>query len=102
MRPSFRGRFFPFSNYFDSGRGHDVTLFEKDPCIGGQFNMAKVWYGADVYHASLSRHILFVGSVQIVPGKEEFYETIRYFKKQLELTGLWYLRKCDDTVKGCI
>eukprot|EP01038_Epipyxis_sp_PR26KG_P004747 gene4747-6658_t len=46
-----------------ASRGHNVTLFEKDAMIGGQFNMAKM-----------------------VPGKEEFYETLRYFKKQLELT----------------
>ncbi|MCO5230647.1 MAG: NADPH-dependent 2,4-dienoyl-CoA reductase [Chitinophagales bacterium] len=46
-------------------RGHQVTLFEKDKEIGGQFNMAKM-----------------------IPGKEEFYETIRYFKKQIELTGV--------------
>jgi 2,4-dienoyl-CoA reductase (NADPH2) len=43
-------------------RGHDVTLFDADTEIGGQFNMAKQ-----------------------IPGKEEFYETIRYFKKQIEL-----------------
>jgi len=41
-------------------RGHDVTLFEKDSQIGGQFNMAK-----------------------LVPGKEEFHETLRYFGKML-------------------
>lgn len=46
-------------------RGHDVTLFEKDSVIGGQFNMAK-----------------------LVPGKEEFFETLRYFSKQIELTGV--------------
>lgn len=46
-------------------RGHNVTLFERDHAIGGQFNMAKV-----------------------VPGKEEFYETIRYFNKKLQLTGV--------------
>lgn len=46
-------------------RGHDVTLFDAATEIGGQFNMAKQ-----------------------IPGKEEFYETIRYFKKQLELTGV--------------
>lgn len=46
-------------------RGHHVTLFEGSSEIGGQFNMAKQ-----------------------VPGKEEFYETIRYFKKQIELTGV--------------
>ncbi len=43
-------------------RGHFVTLFDADSEIGGQFNMAKK-----------------------IPGKEEFYETLRYFKRQLEL-----------------
>tara|TARA_R110002050_G_scaffold184238_1_gene317628 strand:+ start:17078 stop:19105 length:2028 start_codon:yes stop_codon:yes gene_type:complete len=43
-------------------RGHEVTLFDADKETGGQFNMAKQ-----------------------IPGKEEFYETIRYFNKQLEL-----------------
>jgi 2,4-dienoyl-CoA reductase (NADPH2) len=46
-------------------RGHDVTLFDAASDIGGQFNVAKQ-----------------------VPGKEEFYETLRYFKKQIELTGV--------------
>ena len=46
-------------------RGHDVTLFEADAEIGGQFNIAKK-----------------------VPGKEEFYETLRYFRKQLDLKGV--------------
>lgn len=46
-------------------RGHHVTLFEADSEIGGQFNIAK-----------------------LVPGKEEFYETLRYFKKQIELKGV--------------
>ncbi len=45
--------------------GHRVTLFDAADEIGGQFNIAKQ-----------------------VPGKEEFYETIRYFKKQLEITGV--------------
>ncbi len=43
-------------------RGHHVTLFDADKEIGGQFNIAKQ-----------------------IPGKEEFYETIRYFNKQIEL-----------------
>lgn len=43
-------------------RGHDVTLFDAHKEIGGQFNIAKQ-----------------------IPGKEEFYETIRYFGKQLTL-----------------
>lgn len=46
-------------------RGHKVTLFEADDKIGGQFNIASQ-----------------------VPGKEEFVETIRYFKRQIELTGV--------------
>lgn len=46
-------------------RGHEVTLFEKNAEIGGQFNMSKR-----------------------IPGKEEFYETLRYFQKQIELTGV--------------
>ena len=46
-------------------RGHDVTLFDAGAEIGGQFNIAKR-----------------------VPGKEEFYETLRYFKRKLEITGV--------------
>ncbi len=46
-------------------RGHMVTLYDADKEIGGQFNVAKQ-----------------------IPGKEEFYETIRYFKKQIELHGV--------------
>ena len=46
-------------------RGFDVTLFDAASEIGGQFNIAKQ-----------------------VPGKEEFYETLRYFGKQIELTGV--------------
>jgi len=46
-------------------RGHDVTLFDGASEIGGQFNIAKQ-----------------------IPGKEEFYETLRYFGKQIELTGV--------------
>lgn len=41
-------------------RGHHVTLFEKSHDVGGQFNLAKK-----------------------IPGKEEFYETLRYFKEEL-------------------
>jgi len=43
-------------------RGHEVILFDNHKEVGGQFNIAKQ-----------------------IPGKEEFYETIRYFNKQLEL-----------------
>ena len=43
-------------------RGHQVTIFEAANQIGGQFNIAKT-----------------------IPGKEEFYETLRYFKRRIEL-----------------
>jgi 2,4-dienoyl-CoA reductase (NADPH2) len=46
-------------------RGHQVELFDKISEIGGQFNVAKQ-----------------------VPGKEEFFETIRYFNKQLALHNI--------------
>ncbi len=46
-------------------RGHQVTLFDSASEIGGQFNVAKQ-----------------------VPGKEEFYETLRYFNRQIELSGI--------------
>ncbi len=46
-------------------RGHKVTLFDASDEIGGQFNLAKM-----------------------IPGKEEFHETIRYFKRMIELHGI--------------
>lgn len=46
-------------------RGHQVTLFDAAAEIGGQFNIAKQ-----------------------IPGKEEFYETLRYFRRQLVLNGV--------------
>ncbi len=48
-----------------ANRGHSVTLFDAASEIGGQFNVAKQ-----------------------VPGKEEFFETIRYFNKQIELSDI--------------
>jgi 2,4-dienoyl-CoA reductase (NADPH2) len=46
-------------------RGHKVTLFDSAERIGGQFNLAKR-----------------------IPGKEEFYETLRYFAGRIEQTGI--------------
>jgi len=46
-------------------RGHAVDLFEAAAEIGGQFNMAKR-----------------------IPGKEEFHETLRYFQRRIETTGV--------------
>jgi len=44
-------------------RGHMVTLFDSASEIGGQFNVAK-----------------------LIPGKEEFFETLRYFQQKLQST----------------
>ncbi len=46
-------------------RGHRVTLFESGNRIGGQFNLAK-----------------------LIPGKEEFAETLRYFTHRLQALGV--------------
>jgi 2,4-dienoyl-CoA reductase (NADPH2) len=46
-------------------RGHQVTLFDASEKVGGQFKIA-----------------------MRIPGKEEFAETIRYFMRRLELTGV--------------
>ena len=46
-------------------RGHEVDLFDGASEVGGQFNMARR-----------------------IPGKEEFHETIRYFRRRLETTGV--------------
>jgi 2,4-dienoyl-CoA reductase (NADPH2) len=46
-------------------RGHDVTLFDSAAEVGGQFNLARR-----------------------IPGKEEFGETLRYFRRRIEITGV--------------
>jgi len=46
-------------------RGHQVDLYEAASEIGGQLNMAKV-----------------------IPGKEEFHEMLRFFRRQIELKGV--------------
>ena len=48
-----------------AGRGHAVDLYDAATDIGGQFNLAKR-----------------------VPGKEEFHETVRYFRRRLEVLGI--------------
>lgn len=46
-------------------RGHKVTLIEAAPEIGGQFNLARR-----------------------IPGKEEFDETLRYYRRMIEVLGI--------------
>ena len=48
-----------------ASRGHQVTLFDGHREIGGQFNIAKQ-----------------------IPGKEEFYETLRYYRRMIDVTGV--------------
>ena len=46
-------------------RGHKIDIFDSRSEIGGQFNYAKQ-----------------------IPGKEEFYETLRYYAKQIKVLGI--------------
>jgi len=46
-------------------RGHRVTLIDAGSEIGGQFNLAKR-----------------------IPGKEEFYETLRYYRRMIDVHGI--------------
>lgn len=46
-------------------RGHRVTLFEARAALGGQLNYAR-----------------------LVPGKDEFDETLRYYREELRLAGV--------------
>lgn len=48
-----------------AARGHQVTLFEASDDLGGQFLLARK-----------------------IPGKDEFAETLRYFRQQLKLNGV--------------
>lgn len=48
-----------------AGRGHRVALFDGANEIGGQFNLAKR-----------------------IPGKEEFHESLRYFRNCIDETGI--------------
>jgi 2,4-dienoyl-CoA reductase (NADPH2) len=57
-----------------AGRGHRVVLYEASGEIGGQFNLARR-----------------------IPGKEEFNETLRYFRRQLELLGVELRLGCQVT-----
>lgn len=61
-------------------RGHDVTLFEAEGSLGGQFNLAK--------------HI---------PGKAVFADTIAYFRSNLERVGATIRMNCSadaELLKG--
>ena len=62
---------------FAAERGHRVTLFEAGPELGGQLNLAKR-----------------------VPGKAEFYETLRYFTRRLVRAGVTVRLNEPATVAG--
>jgi 2,4-dienoyl-CoA reductase (NADPH2) len=58
-------------------RGHAVTLFERSAELGGQFNYARR-----------------------IPGKEEFSETLRYFRVMLERHGVRVRLHCEADVQA--
>ncbi|GGD73980.1 NADPH-dependent 2,4-dienoyl-CoA reductase [Lacimicrobium alkaliphilum] len=58
-------------------RGHEVHLFDKAAQIGGQFNYAKQ-----------------------IPGKEEFFETLRYFNRRIEITGVTLHLNSEQTLES--
>lgn len=57
-------------------KGHQVELFDRADEIGGQFNIAKQ-----------------------VPGKEEFYETLRYFNNKLAKLNVKIHLSSEQTVE---
>jgi 2,4-dienoyl-CoA reductase (NADPH2) len=58
-------------------RGHAVDLYEAAGDVGGQFNLALR-----------------------VPGKEKFRETLRYFRRRIELTGVRLHLQARATVEA--
>jgi len=62
-----------------ASRGHNVDLYEAAPILGGQFNLACQ-----------------------IPGKEEFFETMRYYKKQIALTGVQLHLSTKMTVENLL
>ncbi|WP_043528064.1 NADPH-dependent 2,4-dienoyl-CoA reductase [Litchfieldella xinjiangensis] len=58
-------------------RGHRVVLFEKSDTLGGQFNYARR-----------------------IPGKEEFDETLRYFKVMLDQHGVTVRLNTDADIES--
>ncbi len=58
-----------------SERGHEVHLFDKSDQVGGQLNIAKQ-----------------------IPGKEEFFEAVNYFKRQLELSDVRLHLETEATI----
>ncbi len=64
---------------YAADRGHNIEIFDAASEIGGQFNFAK-----------------------LIPGKEEFYETLRYFKKQLELHKITVHLNCQQSAEKLI
>ncbi|RDB43493.1 NADPH-dependent 2,4-dienoyl-CoA reductase [Halomonas sp. DQ26W] len=58
-------------------RGHRVVLFERTGELGGQFNLARK-----------------------IPGKEEFDETLRYFKVMLDKHGVSVRLNCEADIQA--
>lgn len=60
-------------------KGHDITLFDAAPAIGGLLNLAVK-----------------------IPGKEEFHETLRYFKTEIDRLNVKVLLNKKVTVEDLI
>ena len=60
-------------------RGHEVHLFDKASEIGGQFNYAKQ-----------------------IPGKEEFFETLRYFANLIDEVGVTLHLQSEQSVDSIV
>lgn len=60
-----------------AARGHEVHLFDKSNQVGGQLNIAKQ-----------------------IPGKEEFFEAVNYFKRQLELSDVQLHLETEATAES--
>jgi 2,4-dienoyl-CoA reductase (NADPH2) len=60
-------------------RGHEVTLYEREAEVGGQFRYARA-----------------------VPGKEEFHETLRYFRTRIARLGVRLRLSATATVDALV
>lgn len=64
---------------YSAQKGHNITLFDAASDIGGLLNIAVK-----------------------IPGKEEFYETLRYFKRQLDILNVKVVLNKQVTIDDII
>ncbi|MFP4326576.1 MAG: FAD-dependent oxidoreductase [Paracoccaceae bacterium] len=73
-----------------AGRGHDVTLFERDPVIGGQLNMARAIPGKEEFHGLVDWYatMLSVEGVTLRLGQEAGVRDLAQFDEVVIATGV--------------